>query len=196
MMTVAELIIADAHGRGLRHFFGLPGGDFPLDMMDAGRKYGVDFVPVSHESSAALMAAYYGALKQTAGLALSVRGVGAGNLLGGVINAHFERVPVVAVCETVPASMAAHPSVQYCDQFSCYKEICKYAATVSNEEAAAQIQAAVYHYNGGNTWTFSLKHPGRSQSNPLECPIPHKAHSFPISPGFCPDCIGSGLSSD
>ena len=69
LMTVAELIIADARQRGLRHFFGLPGGGFPLDMMEAGRRLGVDFVPASHESSAAIMAAYYGVIKQTAGLA-------------------------------------------------------------------------------------------------------------------------------
>ena len=58
MMTVAELIISDAHARGLRHLFGLPGGGFPLDMMDAGRRLGIDFVPTSHESSAGIMAAY------------------------------------------------------------------------------------------------------------------------------------------
>ena len=38
MMTVAELIIADAHARGLRHFFGLPGGGFPLDHDGRGPK--------------------------------------------------------------------------------------------------------------------------------------------------------------
>ncbi len=31
MMTVAELIFADSHARGLRHFFGLPGRGFLLD---------------------------------------------------------------------------------------------------------------------------------------------------------------------
>ena len=181
-MTVAELIIADAHARGLRHFFGLPGGGFPLDIMDAGRRFGVDFVSTSHESSAAIMAAYYGVLKQTAGLALSVRGVGAGNLLGGIINAHFERVPVVAVCETVPTSMAAHPSVQYCNQFSCYKEICKYATTVSNEDVVAQIQAAVFHSTEGRPGPSLLNIPADLSQTPWNVPLPATPIPSPSSP--------------
>ena len=86
-MQLAELIITEARGRGLRHFFGLPGGGSPLDMMEAGRRLGVSFVSVAHESSAAIMAAYYGLMQNTAGLALSVKGIGAGNLAGGAVNA-------------------------------------------------------------------------------------------------------------
>ena len=179
MMTVAELIIADAHARGLRHFFGLPGGGFPLDLLDAGRRFGVDFVSTSHESSAAIMAAYYGVLKQTAGLALSVRGVGAGNLLGGVVNAHFERVPVVAVCETVPTSMAAYPSVQYCDQLSCYQGICKYAAAVSKEDAAAQIQASVYHSLEGRPGPTLLNVPADLNQTAWDAPLSSKPVASP-----------------
>ena len=31
-MKLAELIITEARGRGLKHFFGLPGGGSPLDI--------------------------------------------------------------------------------------------------------------------------------------------------------------------
>ena len=48
------------------------------------------------------MAAYYGLMKNTAGLALSVKGIGAGNLAGGAANAYFERMPVVCLCESSP----------------------------------------------------------------------------------------------
>ena len=150
--------------------------------MDAGRRFGVDFVSTSHESSAAIMAAYYGVLKQTAGLALSVRGVGAGNLLGGVVNAHFERVPVVAVCETVPTSMAAYPSVQYCDQLSCYQRICKYAAAVSKEDAAAQIQASVYHSLEGRPGPALLNVPADLSQTSWNAPLPSKPIALPSSP--------------
>ena len=82
-MKITELIISQARERGLRHFFGLPGGGAPLDLMEWGRTLGVDFVSVAHESSAAITAAYYGLMKETAGLALAIKGVGAGNLAGG-----------------------------------------------------------------------------------------------------------------
>ena len=71
-------------------------------MMEAGRQLDVSFVSVAHESSAAIIAAYYGLMKDTAGLALSVKGIGAGNLAGGAANAYFERMPVVCLCESSP----------------------------------------------------------------------------------------------
>ena len=90
-MKLAELIISEARERGIRHFFGIPGGGCPLDLMEYGRRLGVEFVSVAHESTAAIAGAYNGLMKDAAGLALSVKGVGAGNLAGGAVNAHFER---------------------------------------------------------------------------------------------------------
>src|SRR3990172_6628535 len=98
-LSLAELIISEARERGLRHFFGIPGGGSPLDMLDAGRRFGVDFVNINHESSAAIAAAYYGLMKNTAGLVLAIKGVGISNLVGGIADAYFERLPLVAVCE-------------------------------------------------------------------------------------------------
>ena len=78
---------------GNNHFFGIPGSGVPLDLMDNGRDLGVDFINVAHESSAAIAAGTYGLLKNSAGLALAVKGVGAANLVGGIANAYFERLP-------------------------------------------------------------------------------------------------------
>ena len=52
-MNLAELITADIAERGARHFFGLPGSGSLMDIMDAGRRMGVEFVTVAHESFAA-----------------------------------------------------------------------------------------------------------------------------------------------
>ena len=93
-MKLAELIIAEAHDRGLRHFFGLPGGGSPLDMMEAGRRFGVDFVSTAHESTAGIAAAYYGLMRETAGLALAVKGVGAANLVAVDVVLRHRRVDV------------------------------------------------------------------------------------------------------
>ncbi len=141
-MKLADLIIADAHGRGLRHFFGIPGGGAPLDLMDAGRRRGVQFVNVAHESSAAIAAAYYGAMKGTAGLALSVKGVGAGNLVGGATNVHFERMPVVCLCETSPASFKQRNLVQHVKHDEMFKGVVKFEATLEPQSAAATLRRA------------------------------------------------------
>ncbi len=142
-MKLAELIIAEARERGLRHFFGLPGGGSPLDMMEAGRRYGVDFISTAHESTAGIAAAYYGLMKQTAGLALSVKGVGAANLAGGAANAYFERVPVVCLSETSPGSVTQRDMVQHCDHATLFGAVTKFRATLSPDAAPQQIRDAV-----------------------------------------------------
>ena len=124
-MTLADLIVAEAAQRGLRHFFGLPGSGSPMDMMDAGRRMGVEFVTVAHESSAAIMAAYNGMMHGTAGLALAIKGVGAGNLAAGAVNAYFERMPVVCVCECSPASVKQREMIQHCNHRGLFGAVAK-----------------------------------------------------------------------
>ena len=148
-MKLAELIITEARGRGLRHFFGLPGGGSPLDMMEAGRQLDVSFVSVAHESSAAIMAAYYGLMKNTAGLALSVKGIGAGNLAGGAANAYFERMPVVCLCESSPMHVTQKEMVQHCDHSRLFGAAVKYQNTLTAAEAAASVQEAVFQATDG-----------------------------------------------
>ena len=142
-MTLAELIVAEAAQRGLRRFFGLPGSGSPMDMMDAGRRMGVEFVTVAHESSAAIMAAYNGMMHDTAGLALAVKGVGAGNLAAGAVNAYFERMPVVCVCECSPASVKQREMIQHCNHGGLFGAVAKYQADLAAATGPETLRAAV-----------------------------------------------------
>jgi acetolactate synthase-1/2/3 large subunit len=134
--------MATARENGLEHFFGIPGGGSPLELIEAGRQAGVQFVNVSHESSAAIAAAYYGLLKGTAGLAMSIRGVGAANLAGGVANVYFERLPLVGICEAPPVSSSATESVQQCDQPRLFEGISGYQSTLTANGAPQMIREA------------------------------------------------------
>ena len=176
-MTIAELIMEDARSRNLRHFFGIPGGGSPLDLMEAGRSLGVDFVSVNHESSAAIMAAYYGLMKDTAGLALTIRGVGAANLVGGAANIHFERAPMVAVCETCPPATAGYEMVQHCDQLSLFSGIERYRQTLSTENAPLAVQEASYHATEGRPGPALLNFPADLGSAECGSPLPPRAHA-------------------
>ena len=148
-MQLSELIIREARERGLQHFFGIPGGGIPLELMDWGRSLGVHFVPVAHESSAAIMAAYYGLLKNTAGLALAVKGVGAGNLVGGAVNAYFERVPLVCCCESGSAETRHLELVSQCAQQGLFSAVVKYQATLESKTACGTLQEAFFQANDG-----------------------------------------------
>ena len=100
-MTIAERIADRARQEGLEFYFGLPGSGALMDLMEAGRHVGLDLVLMGHESSAAITAAYYGHLRGGAGLAIGIKGAGAGNLAAGAVNAFFERMPVVCLCERI-----------------------------------------------------------------------------------------------
>lgn len=141
-MKIAEAVMSAAREHGLEHFFGIPGGGNPLDLIEAGRKLGVRFVNVAHESSAAIAAAYYGLSKQTAGLAMSIRGVGAANMVGGVANVYFERFPLVVICDSAGADTGMRECVQQCDQEQLFGAVAGYQSTLTSDGAAQQIRQA------------------------------------------------------
>ena len=176
-MQLAELIITEARGRELKHLFGLPGGGSPLDMMEAGRQLDVSFVSVAHESSAAIMAAYYGLMKNTAGLALSVKGIGAGNLVGGAANAYFERAPAVCLCESSPMHVVQQEMVQHCDHAQLFGAAVKYQDTLTAAEAAASVQEAVFQATDGRPGPALLNLP--SDMGLVECGDPLIVKSAP-----------------
>jgi acetolactate synthase I/II/III large subunit len=140
-MKFADLLMQDAASRGIKHVFGLPGSGFPMDAMEAGRKAGVEFVHVAHESSAAIAAAYYGAGLGTAGLAIGVKGVGAGNMLGGVANAFFERLPVVCAFEAGPTDSDTD-LVQVTDHGAMFGGITKSFSTLERSTAKDTLRDA------------------------------------------------------
>ena len=181
-MKLAELIITEARERDLRHFFGLPGGGSPLDMMEAGRQLDVSFVSVAHESSAAIMAAYYGLMKNTAGLALSVKGIGAGNLAGGAANAYFERMPVVCLCESSPMHVTQKEMVQHCDHAQLFGAAVKYQDTLTAAEATASVQEAVFQATDGRPGPALLNLPSDMGLAEGGAPLTIKASPDATSP--------------
>ena len=141
-MKISELLMKIAKEHSIDHFFGIPGSGVPLDLMDSGRKIGLDFINVAHESTAAIAAGTYGLLKNTAGLCLAVKGVGAANLTGGVGNAYFERMPVVCVCETTPNYSYDNEMVQHADHYGMMNSVTKNMVTISKSNPGKTIRDA------------------------------------------------------
>ena len=179
-MKTADAVITVAREHNLQHFFGIPGGGAPLDLIEAGRKFGVRFVNMSHESSAAIAAAYYGAMKRTAGLAMGIRGVGAANLVGGVANVYFERQPLVAICEAAPASATRTESVQDCEQQRMFEAVSGFQATLTAPAGAEMIRQAFGHAVDGRPSPSVLHWP--AGLNELENPPGPEATSSGPTP--------------
>ena len=157
-MKFADLLMRDAAQRGVKHVFGLPGSGFPMDAMEAGRKAGVEFVHVAHESSAAIAAAYYGAGLGTAGLAIGVKGVGAANMVGGVANAFFERMPVVCTFEA-GATDSYIDLVQVTDHGAMFGSITKSYSTLERSSANKMLRDAIATATDGRRGPVVLDYP-------------------------------------
>jgi len=141
-MNLSELFMKIAKEMKNDHFFGIPGSGVPLDLMNSGKKIDLHFINVAHESTAAIAAGTYGLIKESAGLCLGVKGVGAGNLAGGVANAYFERMPVVCVCETTPNYSYENEMVQHADHQGLMKSVTKSMITLSSDNPAHSIRNA------------------------------------------------------
>ena len=129
-----------------------------MDAMEAGRKAGVEFVHVSHESSAAIIAAYYGAGLDTAGLAIGVKGVGAGNMAGGIANVFFERKPVVCVFEAGPTESNVD-LVQVADHSAMFGSITKSYNALERSTANDTLRDAIALATDGRSGPVVLDFP-------------------------------------
>ena len=158
-MKLSERIISEAKERGLQHFFGLPSGGALLDLIEAGRRAGVEFISVAHESSAPIIAAYYGMMKGTAGLAVAIKGVGAGNLAGGAVNAYFERIPVVCLCESSSPNETQGDMVQKCNHTGLFNSVAKSISTLTSDNGLAELKNAVFHATDGRPGPVLLNLP-------------------------------------
>ena len=139
-MKLSKLFMKLAKEMENNHFFGIPGSGVPLDLMDNGKDLGVQFINVAHESSAAISAGTYGLIKGSAGVALAVKGVGAANLVGGIANAYFERLPVICVCETTPKYSYENEMVQHTDHFKMMSHLTKGMDTISTDNPSKTIR--------------------------------------------------------
>ena len=159
-MTIPEALIEAAWRRGARHCFGVPGSGALMDLIDAGRRRGVEFVSTANEASAAIAAAYYGHLRGCAGLALAIKGPGAGNLVGGAVNAYFERKPVVCITEALPEAFVPVEMGQRIDQPGLFRTAAKQVARLVPADAGAAVDAAFDNASAGRPGPVLLDLPG------------------------------------
>src|SRR5512142_409859 len=104
--TVAEVLAGALQGAGISRVFGLPGGE-NVQVLDAIRRAGLDFVLVRNESSAVFMA------DVTA--RLTTLGPGAANATAGLAHAFLDRAPVLVITAQIPGRLRPMQTHQYID---------------------------------------------------------------------------------
>lgn len=124
MATVAQLIAKRLHEAGIRHAFGIPGGEV-LSLVDALREIGIQFVLVKHENSGGFMAE--GVHHRSGAPALLVTTVGPGlvNAVNVVANAQQDRVPLILLTGCIEPATAQTYTHQWLDQTALLGPITK-----------------------------------------------------------------------
>jgi len=140
--TVAEELVSWLKKNGIRHVFGVPSGSW-LPFMEAMRKGGVEFVLVSNEASAGIMATVYAWLNGTAGACYATIGPGSTNLSTGVGAAYLNRAPVLAFTSEPPDKMVGRTVQMAIDQRTLYKPITKAGFRLNESSVTGTLDEAL-----------------------------------------------------
>jgi len=127
---------------GIRHIFGLPGGQ-NIEFMEAARRQGLEFVLARREGTAALMADAAGQLTGLPGVCMSTLGPGSTNMVNGVANAYLDRSPMIAVSGQLGTRLEATFTHQRVDQLAIFAPISKWATKIGPDDAASVMRRAL-----------------------------------------------------
>jgi len=141
-MNVSELLVKYLRALGVRHVFGYP-GDPSVEVLEAARREGLDFVLARREGTAGLMAEATGMLTGLPGVCLSTLGPGSSNLVNAVANAWLDRVPMLALSGQIETRREPYFTHQVLDHGRLFAPICKWATTLQPHTAATILRKAV-----------------------------------------------------
>lgn len=130
-MNAADIIAQRLHAAGVRHAFGIPGGEV-LTLIDALERAGIRFILTKHENAAGFMAE--GAWHATGAPAVLVATVGPGiaNAFNVVANAEQDRVPMIVLSGMVDPADALSYTHQVFDHGAAFARVCKASFIVPN----------------------------------------------------------------
>ncbi|MEO6031277.1 MAG: thiamine pyrophosphate-binding protein [Burkholderiaceae bacterium] len=141
-LTAAQVIARRLKEAGVRHAFGMPGGEV-LTMMDALDEVGIDFVLVKHENCGGFMAEGTYHRTHAPGVLIATVGPGAANAFNVVANAQQDRVPLIFLTGRVDSSETYTYTHQVFDHASAFKPIVKATFTAASGAIDVMIDKAV-----------------------------------------------------
>jgi thiamine pyrophosphate-dependent acetolactate synthase large subunit-like protein len=131
-MTVADYLVAYLRAAGVKYFFGFPGTPL-LPFLEAIRKQNeVKWVLMRHENAAALAAAAHAKLTGELSVCVSTSGPGVLQTVCGVMDAHLDKVPLLALTGMVPTAQQGHWEFQDINQTSLYNTLLPFSASCIN----------------------------------------------------------------
>src|SRR5204863_86947 len=142
MPTVAEHLAHRLHEAGVRHAFGIPGGEV-LAVMDALARAGIAFHLVKHETPGGFMADAVAHLTRTPGVLVATLGPGVSNLVTAVAHAYLDRTPMLVLTARIDPGVAPTYTHQIFDHGALLRPVTKATFTVGRDGATALVDRAV-----------------------------------------------------
>lgn len=142
MASMAEYMVQRFKELGVRQVYGVPSGSW-LYYMEAMRKSEVQFVLVSNEASAGIMADVTARLTGVPGVCYGTVGPGATNLSTGVGGALLDRSPVIALTSEPPEPMIGRTVQMAVDHQSLYRPLTKWTSRVAPDRVDQVLAQAV-----------------------------------------------------
>lgn len=141
-MNAADIIAARLAAAGVRHAFGIPGGEV-LVLVDALERAGIRFVLTKHENAAGFMAEGAWHATGAPGVLVATVGPGIANAFNVVENARQDRVPLIAIAGSVDAAEALSYNHQVFDHGAVLAHSCKASFTAQHGAVDVMIDKAV-----------------------------------------------------
>jgi len=145
-ITVGELLVRCLAAEGIELITGIiDGAHIPIVVHT--EKYGIRYVNVHHEEAAVHVAEGYSRIARKPGVVIGNPACGTGNMLAGVVSAHGEGHPIVAI-GSLRSPLKSDPNRggawQSADTESMARPITKYAATVRMWERLPEMMRAAF----------------------------------------------------
>lgn len=137
---VVDVLARRLADRGVKRFFGVPGGDCSLDLIEACARVGIEFVLTRAESAAAMMASVTAELTGTPGVIMATRGPGLANATNGVAYAALDRAPLLVLADGYDPALARVSHQRY-DQHALMAPLVKGSCGLDGDQPGAAIDA-------------------------------------------------------
>ncbi len=142
MPRIADLVAQTLYAHGVRHAFGIPGGEI-VTLIDALEVAGIRFVLCRHETNAAIMAAGASAVTGAPGLLVTTLGPGLVNAVNGIADASQEYVPLIVLSGVVEHMLRGRYTHQILDQTTLVQPFVKASFEIEPQGSAATVARAI-----------------------------------------------------
>lgn len=139
---VADVVAATLHAHGLRHAFGMPGGEV-VTLVDGLEAAGIRFHLARHETAAAIMAAGAAVRTDAPAALVTTLGPGLANAVNGIADAAQERVPLIVLSGIVDREQRGSYTHQIIDQAALLRPLVKASFEIAETDAGETVARAV-----------------------------------------------------